>query len=187
MSSQANNFDFQDVPPGEDEIGDELGTPERGPGGGAHGEDLSEYQGMHIVEDTKQLELATGGSRVMAFLIDAVIVAAIQGAAKAGLNAFLGENHSSAVILCTVLIGYMYYVFTQFNDGQTMGKKIMKIKTMPDAGGELLGFGQVLGRETIGRLLSALPLALGYVGAWRRDDKKCFHDRMFKTHVVKIG
>ena len=68
--------------------------------------------------------------------------------------------------------------------GMTPGKGILGLRVVSARGGPA-HIGQVLARETIGRLLSSFFL-LGYLAAFGDDYKQTWHDRIAGTIVVDI-
>lgn len=140
-----------------------------------------------ISEDFGQYELATANQRVLALLLDFVIISVGVGVFNTLAAAALHLNPKGSLLsLMGNFISVMYFTFMEYNNGQTLGKKVMKIKVVADNSDDLMGFGQVLDRETIGRVISILPLGLGYMGASTREDRKTFHDRIFKTRVIRL-
>jgi len=61
-----------------------------------------------------------------------------------------------------------------------LGLKIIDVKT-----GSFVTPGKAIGRETAGKLLSALTLMIGYFMAGIRKDKKALHDIICGTQVIK--
>lgn len=148
-------------------------------------EDLSDLQNAEMASTPIVEEYATGWQRLFAFLLDGVFAGIIKSVACAVFTAVThAQAKSGAVVLLGAGVSLFYFVFMQYNNGQTLGKKIMKIRleseTAPDA-----SFGQVLGRETVGRFCSSVLFCIGYLGAWRDAEHKTWHDKMFKTKVVK--
>ena len=68
--------------------------------------------------------------------------------------------------------------------GWTPGKLLVGIRVVDEFGNKP-GWGRALGRETIGRLLSALFFAFGHLWvAWDKE-KRGWHDKIGGTYVVK--
>ncbi len=154
------------------------------PGSESH---LGDLGVQSFTEDLRQLPRAKANHRVVALLIDGLISGAVGGLVSVAAVKGLGIDPKSVLLgLYENVIVMLYFTFMQFNNGQTIGKRAMKIKTIDDRTGDAPSFGQALGRETIGRFLSIVPLGIGYMGASRREDAKTWHDRLFKTSVVDL-
>nr|WP_169307909.1 RDD family protein [Allomeiothermus silvanus] len=67
--------------------------------------------------------------------------------------------------------------------GQTLGKRLMGIKVI-NAQGRAPGYGPAAMREVLGKILSALPLYLGYLVAVFHPEKRALHDLIGGTWVV---
>lgn len=89
--------------------------------------------------------------------------------------------------LVSYLIYMSYFIVPTALYGQTLGKKLLKVRVVRMDGSGEVGFGIAFARETIGRTISGLPLCLGYLGASIRDDRRTFHDLIFGTRVVSLN
>jgi uncharacterized RDD family membrane protein YckC len=87
------------------------------------------------------------------------------------------------------LIGYAiswsYATILTVKFGQTLGKMIVGVRVVRQDG-RPLGWGQVLLRETLGKIVSALLLLIGYIMAGFDSKKRALHDRMASTYVIKV-
>ncbi|MBU4017480.1 RDD family protein [Patescibacteria group bacterium] len=104
--------------------------------------------------------------------------------------------HLSDVIILFMYMGlallpalglvYSYFVLYQKKYGQTIGKKIMKIKvvTYDDRTPTKSDFFR---REIIGKFLSAIILGIGYLQVIWNPKKQALHDKCAKTYVVYTG
>lgn len=84
---------------------------------------------------------------------------------------------------------YTWFIFTGysigfllFNKGQTIGKKLMKIKVVSENGN--LSIYQVFFRETIGRMLSILTFGIGYLLIFFDKKKRSLYDKIAQTLVI---
>ena len=148
-------------------------------------QDFSLFQSDLVVEELRQYELATGGQRAMAILIDGIILSPVIAAFQSSLGVMLGRN-DLALFLYTQFFTVAYFCFMHFHNGQTLGKKIMKIRVVPDAGGDLLSFRQALSRNLLSSILAGPSFLLSYLGAFRREDRKTWYDLICKTHVIRV-
>lgn len=86
--------------------------------------------------------------------------------------------------LALTLVSIAYYVIMTVMLGQTLGKMALGIRVVRKDGGPN-GWGWILLRETVGKLVSALILMIGYIMAGFDSKKRALHDRMSGTYVVK--
>ena len=124
------------------------------------------------------------GSRLLAVLLDGIIVGIpiaivifllIAIADDAGL--LLGY----AVAIVIVIAYYTY--FEGGPTGQTLGKKICKIRVVDFNTGGPIGYGRALGRF-FARYLSQLPCYLGYLWMLWDKEKQTWHDKLVTAVVV---
>lgn len=126
-------------------------------------------------------ELTTAGfpERFVAYLIDAVILIVAQFAIQLVLPYALG-----VLLSFVVAVGYFAYFWS--SSGQTPGKSVMNLRVVSAETGELLDPGKAILRY-VGYLISALPLALGFLWIIWDEKKEGWHDKIAKTRVVKVG
>jgi uncharacterized RDD family membrane protein YckC len=141
--------------------------------------------------------LASRGSRLGAILIDniAVLIALLPGgiAVVSAANSFGNDGMGGALFL--LAIGFLGVVAAQVYllvwKGQTIGKRILSLRIVNRANGELLGAGRILFLRT---LLPGFISGIPYVG-WLfpfvdalfifREDRRCIHDHMAQSIVVE--
>lgn len=129
--------------------------------------------------------LATPIQRLLAFLIDVLIIGVINFV----IALLLGGNKEAANPIVSILnlaVTIGYWVFYQEKYGQTIGKKTMNIKVVMDDGGTKPTAMAFFLREIIGKFISGIALLLGYV--WILIDKRRqgWHDKIVHTLVVKV-
>lgn len=88
-------------------------------------------------------------------------------------------------LLPTLGLLYGYYVFYQEKYGQTLGKKVMRIKVVT-VDGKAPKKSDFLIREIIGKFLSAVILGIGYLMVIWNPKKQALHDKITKTYVVYL-
>lgn len=120
-------------------------------------------------------EYATWGLRVLAALIDAVIVIFVQlviGVISRQLGQLAGFGLE------------IYFAYLVGTKGQSPGKQVMRIKVVRDADGTLLGFGTAVLRY-FAHLADVFSLGLGFL--WPLWDKKrqTFADKIVGSVVIK--
>jgi len=123
----------------------------------------------------KDQQYAESGPRFVAFLIDAILLGII--------GAIVGQSSDSQAI--SILIGAAYYIyFWVKQEGQTLGKKAMKIKVVR-ADGKPMDW-MTGGLRYIGYIVSGIPLLLGYIWILFDGKKQGWHDKIAGTYVVKV-
>lgn len=132
---------------------------------------------------------ATTGDRVSAALIDATLIGAIDIGVLYFTLRILDLPMSALLTLPPIpLLGFLallnggYAVAFTVAGGQTIGKMARHIQVL-GANGPVT-FGQAVSR-TLGYVLSALPVGLGFVAAALGPDGVALHDRLAGTRVVR--
>jgi uncharacterized RDD family membrane protein YckC/type II secretory pathway pseudopilin PulG len=134
--------------------------------------------------------------RWMAQVVDGVIVGlpvlivSVALSVAMGLALSLGPRgmrNAAYVVypLLAVLAGAAYFAVLTSRGGQTLGKKLFKLKVLR-RGGEDIGFGRALGRWAA-YLLSYLPFLAGFVMAAFTPEKRALHDYVSDTKVIRMG
>ncbi len=136
--------------------------------------------------------LAGFSVRAMAYIIDLIIVLIIQGIISLILlivniftNGILYEPllfKYSASNIILYLASAVYFIFTTYSSGATLGKSLMKIKVV-NIEDKPLNFVDILYRETIGRYLSSI-FCVGYLMVACSKDNAALHDKLCKTRVI---
>lgn len=134
------------------------------------------------------------GSRFLAALVDGIILAVVGFIVGALVGALFGGNIRSTrdlenFTLLNNLIGAvigaiypMYFLVTQ--NGQTPGKRMMRIRVVRKDGAKISWFDAFL-REVVGKFISAFFLLLGYLWMLWDADKQTWHDKIASTIVIK--
>jgi len=145
---------------------------------------------------------ADTGPRILAFLIDAFIPGGIAivgyvigmvfvfgGAATQSQG---GQTAGGLIGLLVIVVFYggalVFSIYNQIvlvvkNNGQTFGKKKMKIRIVKDDG-TAFGYGDAILRNIVGYWISAIICYLGFIWALFDARKQAWHDKIFKTQVV---
>jgi uncharacterized RDD family membrane protein YckC len=93
-------------------------------------------------------------------------------------------------LLLTFALNYIYEVEMMFRSGQTIGKRIMKIRVMPVDPSRALTRGMAFKRYAVVVATAFVP-GLGWVdGLWQLWDKpwrQCLHDKFAQTLVIKLN
>ncbi|MBC7531466.1 MAG: RDD family protein [Oligoflexus sp.] len=85
-----------------------------------------------------------------------------------------------------ILAFLVYQVAPQVIWGQTIGKTFFGIRVVTLGNTSNLPPMQILMREFIGKFGGAITLGFGYAMMLARHDKRCLHDLMCETKVVKF-
>ena len=130
------------------------------------------------------------GVRFVAVLLDGLILAVasfpIKLIASIALISVGGEllaNLGSWVIQMIAI--YFYFGYFYSTKGATPGKMILNLRVINSETGKNLTYMEAFLREFIGKMISGLPLLIGYIVAAFREDRKAFHDMIFKTQVLQ--
>ena len=94
------------------------------------------------------------------------------------------EVLSIIVLLLSLIITVAYYPYMEAKKGYTFGKKFIGIHVAKDSTGDLLTMPQSLGRF-FGKILSAIPLGIGFLMAGFTKKKQGLHDMLVGAVVLK--
>jgi len=130
---------------------------------------------------------AGAGVRFVAYLIDIMIIFVIFVVLSMVLT-LLGINTNTSgfwVSAIQLVVTFLYVVIYQSSTGQTLGKKVMKIKVVNEAGAKPSAMVFFL-REIIGKTISSLIFLIGYLMILWDKRKQGLHDKIAGTFVVKV-
>jgi uncharacterized RDD family membrane protein YckC len=136
------------------------------------------------------VEFASYGSRIVAYIIDVIVLGLVTGI-LAFLAVLFGGGDTSN-ILSTILIGVVvivsigYFPFFWQRDGKTPGMQTFGIRVVRDRDGGPLGWGAAILRLigfAIDSIIFGLPI--GYLWAFVDKRRRCWHDLIASTVVVK--
>lgn len=154
---------------------------------------------FHIPKDLKtesqnNLENASFIERAIALIIDSAILffaSLIIGFILGGISGIFGNSTIAGLIIMlqviiNIFLPLAYFIFFYMKqDGQSPGKKIMKIKVVStDENEQDLTLRQTILRESLGKFVSGILLGLGYLVML--FGYKAWHDKLFDTNVVKL-
>ncbi len=146
------------------------------------------------LEDFSSYPEAAFPTRALAFFIDAIILGIMQATFSALFN-FLANKlnvpttwHSSLdfiyIILSYIAIPTCYFLPQIKRDGQTIGKKVMKIRIVNESNEPQLSYTKIFVREIFGKAVSAVFFGAGYLV--RLFGLDTFHDKIAKTKVISL-
>jgi len=129
--------------------------------------------------------------RLVALMVDCFLIFIIQiffgiilaFVSSGGFN--LGGSTSVLLQLFSTVVSLFYWIFFTGYCGQTPGKMLLRIQVVT-TDGIPLSYGKAFYREVVGKFLSGIIIAIGYLMAAFDDQKQALHDRMAKTYVVKL-
>lgn len=141
---------------------------------------------------------ASFAARLLALLIDLVVVALLNGAFMALLGGTLanaiGEglwpllvlsgSLLGAGLLLPPLFGLAYFTIFHACGGQTIGKLLLGLRVV-GIDGEELSWGRSFLRA-VGQFGSLLPLAAGFLWALVDRDRRAWHDYLAGSRVVAV-
>lgn len=141
--------------------------------------------------DISKLQLASMRSRAFAFVIDDIIVSLLVMFAYWDVIVAASNNSEELIYLmqATLVVPLMalkvaYHTFFVWYDGQTIGKRIVKIRVIDGQNWGRANFMQALFRA-FGRVVSEMFFYVGFLIGFFNDGRKTFHDFTGKTLVIK--
>jgi uncharacterized RDD family membrane protein YckC len=97
----------------------------------------------------------------------------------------------AAMILVLLGVAYVYHVELMFRTGQTLGKRILRLRVVPLDPAGRLDRGAAARRYLVEFVGGTFVPAFSYVdGLWQLWDKphqQCLHDKFARTVVVKVA
>ena len=120
--------------------------------------------------------LAGWAERVGAYLVDMLVII-VPGVILGLISEVLG--------VIAYLGIWIYLMYMQGTTGQTVGKKVLNIKLLREADGQVVGVGLSIGRAIL-HVVDGIPCYLGYLWPLWDAKKQTFADKILKTVVVKV-
>ena len=140
--------------------------------------------------ETLPFEVAAPGERILSGLIDVgivslMLVTLLYLTSQVGGHSLRNLAGSSMAALGVIgaLLTSGYFLFFWGLSGQTLGKLLTGSRVIGPDGGAL-GFRRAVIRG-LGVALSVLPLGAGFIGLWSDSDRRCWHDRLATTRVIR--
>ena len=124
--------------------------------------------------------------RLAAFTIDSAILAVPLFTLYLALKLTNSFQILSFFGLIEIVFFCLYNIFLITRTGSTIGKKILRLKVV-DKNYNNIGLKQTLIRETVGKLISFLPLGIGSVWILNDKNRQALQDKLAKTYVVKLS
>jgi uncharacterized RDD family membrane protein YckC len=134
----------------------------------------------HMASGSARGPRANFGQRLVALIIDGILLAIVGVILRVALNTGLGT-------ILSIVIGVGYYGWLEGSpSGQTVGKKAMGIRVYDLRQGGPIGTGRAIGRY-FARWLSTIPCLLGYFWMLWDKEKQTWHDKLVGSIVVPVS
>jgi uncharacterized RDD family membrane protein YckC len=146
---------------------------------------------VNVIVENKKLDYASIGNRIIAAILDGIILIFINFIVGMVLTITINQSSStsdeslnSLNNLINILISYGYIAYLMSSESQaTLGQMAMGIK-VTDENGNRITFVAATIRYFMS-LVSGIILAIGYLMALFNDKKQTLHDLVAKTVVLK--
>jgi uncharacterized RDD family membrane protein YckC len=86
--------------------------------------------------------------------------------------------------VASLAVVFLYYGWFYSHKGATPGKMLLRLQVSYFDTGTYLTYWRTFARETVGKLLSALLLGIGFLMVALRRDKRGLHDLLLNTQVT---
>ena len=123
---------------------------------------------------------ATFGQRLGAYLIDIVIV----NVAIFVLGSLVRGAGPGILLALALGLGY-FSLFEGSGSGQTVGKRLVRIRVVDFESGLPIPYGRAFVRNA-GRWVSGIVVGLGYLWMLWDRDRQTWHDKFAQTTVVPV-
>lgn len=135
--------------------------------------------------------LASPGKHLGAFVIDALVPTVVAicisiwqiGGLIGGLIGGGAADGVAVFLSICLFVAYAVWSLILFAKGVTIGKKLLGIRVIKEDGGQVSFFVMLI-RESIGKIISALFLLLGFVWILLDKENQGWHDKLVSTYVV---
>jgi uncharacterized RDD family membrane protein YckC len=128
-----------------------------------------------------------GGIILVGVIIGSIFVA---GSGATGSQGAAAAGTGIGLLIYVIFYGgafvfslYNHIVLVVKNNGQTIGKKMMKVRIVKEDGSPIT-YGDAFLRNVVGYIISSAICDLGFIWALFDARKQGWHDKIFKTLVV---
>jgi len=139
------------------------------------------------MENKNQSEIKYAGFwiRWVANLIDALVLLIPSILAALIIKKFIASVNVRLILdgVSGLLFSWVYFILMTRKYQATLGKAALGIRVISDAS-ENLAWGQIILRETIGKIISMVILFIGYIMAGFTQRKQALHDKIARTLVI---
>lgn len=144
-----------------------------------------------------QSKFASFFTRFLACFVDCLIVAFVSGIVVYAIisisgslaNSYGGMDKSvtkNIALIPAILLVLAYFIYFTGTSGQTLGKKLVKIKVVKKGTTTPPSYTSAFLREVIGKIISVVVLGLGCLWVIGDKNKQAWHDKIAGTVVVKV-
>ena len=133
------------------------------------------------VQNVNELMLASSGERILAWLIDGIIIGFVVSALSFPGMFFPFHTPLLNISLNSIAL-FLYWLYTEGTTGQSIGKKVLKIK-VTDLDGEPIDTGKSMYQAFGKAFLLPLDVIIGLI-AYQDKDQRLFN-YLSETIVVK--
>ena len=133
------------------------------------------------VQHVNELMLASSGERILAWLIDGIIVGFVVSALSFPVMFFPFHAPFLNISLNSIAL-FLYWTYTEGTTGQSIGKKVMKIR-VSDLDGEPIDMSKSMYQSFGKAFLLPLDVIVGLI-AYQDKDQRLFN-HLSETIVVK--
>ncbi|MFD5427303.1 RDD family protein [Streptomyces sp. NPDC127084] len=135
-------------------------------------------------------ELAHWGLRFGAYLLDTLITLGPYYLLS-GIGVAMSDPGETGGLAVLAILGFVYMIgmfffqlYKEGTTGQTIGKKVLKIRLLKEADGSTLGFGMAFVRK-LAHILDAMPCYIGFLWPLWDEKKQTFADKICSSVVVR--
>ena len=155
------------------------------------------YNSDNVIGETddikEELEYASIGTRFVAIFIDGLIITPIIFLLALFSIVTIANKDAPIILICIVIISVYIVYFTilegPFNNGQTIGKRVMSIRVVNEAN-ESTTYTKSLIRNIL-RFVDQIPFfphyLVGFIAIYLSDKNQRIGDMAAKTIVIKEG
>ncbi len=143
----------------------------------------------------KKYKLASRGDRIVARLLDSALVVMLCVIIYFPNYLYLNisedvETGVAVIATAVVIFFYVYQIYLLTTTGQTVGKRLVKIRVVKNDTETVAGFTKnVLIRELLSDVIDVvIPIyGLANIAFLFGKEKRCLHDRLAGTKVVDVS
>ena len=167
----------------------------------SHSNDVNPYAPPKTdISVEHRIALASRGTRLAAAILDTILMFALfapvmfaTGYMQRSMAGESGLGEDFMYGLASIAVLLILHGYTLANYGQTLGKRLLKIRIVSVENDQILPFGRLIGLRYLPLyVLTAIPglgtfIALIDVLFIFREDRRCVHDLVAGTKVVTTG
>jgi uncharacterized RDD family membrane protein YckC len=117
-------------------------------------------------------------TRLVAFLIDMILLSIL----SVVIAMILGVGEAGFIFYLLIAIAYEWY-FLVYHNGQTPGKKHMKLRVIKSDGTPLTPTDAIF--RAVGMQINNVCFGIGWLWAFWDDKRQGWHDKLAKTYVIE--